>query len=294
MKHLHALLIISSLILFSSCGPRISTSLTSHYSVLDFKQDVIVIGLSDPEPENAEVLGLVKIGDTGFSTKCGYDLVIDKAKLEARKAGGNAIKIIEHLPPSLMGSTCHRIKAKILKLENVESYKPREVVDSTLLNADYALLHIYRNSGIGALLNYDLHLGDTTLCRVKNRWKKTIKIRKDGYNTLWAKTEAKKELPIKIELGREYYVRCAVTMGALVGHPSLELVDNVSGKAEFNAVKIREADKRDVLVLKDGRDIECLIKSEDEQNVYFSIFRDGKKIDTQMSKEKIDTIERAE
>ena len=80
----------------------------------------------------------------------------------------------------------------------------------------------------------------------------------------------------------------------MVGHPSLELVDNVSGKAEFNAVKIREADKRDVLVLKDGRDIECLIKSEDEQNVYFSIFRDGKMIDTQMSKEKIDAIERAE
>jgi hypothetical protein len=294
MKKLHGLLIVAALIFFSSCNPKISTSIRRSYPPLDYKQEIVVIGLAHPEPENAEVLGQVKIGDTGFSTKCGYDIVIDKAKLEARKAGGNAIKIIEHKPPTAMGSTCHRITAKILKAENIESYKPVEVVDSTLLHADYAILHIYRNSGVGALVSYDLHLGDTTICRVKNRWKKSIKVKKDGYNTLWARTEAKKELPMKIEFGREYYIRCAVTMGAFVGHPSLELVDNISGKAEFDAVKLREADKRDLLVLTDGREIECVIKNEDDHNVYFSIFRDGNKIDTQMSKDKIQSIERAE
>lgn len=293
MKKLHGLLIITALIFFSSCSPKISTSVIKNYPPLEYKQEVVVIGLSELEPDIAEVLGQVKIGDAGFSAKCGYDIAIDKAKLEARKAGGNAIKIIEHKPPTAMGSPCHRITAKILKVENVESYKPKEVVDSTLLNADYAILHIYRHSGVGALVSYDLQLGDTTLCRVKNRWKKSIKVKKDGYNTLLARTEVKEELPIKIEFGREYYIRCAVKMGVLVGRPSLELVDNITGKAEFEAVNIRESDKRDLIVLKDGREIECVIKSEDDQNVYFSIFRDRNKIDTQMSKDKVQSIERA-
>jgi len=65
-------------------------------------------------------------------------------------------------------------------------------IDS-LIDADYALMHIYRAGGYGALISFDLHLGDTVICRVKNNWKETIKIDKDGLNTLWASTEAKKE-----------------------------------------------------------------------------------------------------
>lgn len=103
MKKLRGLMIISALIFFSSCNPKISTSISKSYPALDYKQEVVVFGLDQPEPDNAEVLGQVKIGDAGLSTNCGYDIVMDKAKLEARKAGGNAIKIIEHKPPTAMG-----------------------------------------------------------------------------------------------------------------------------------------------------------------------------------------------
>jgi len=41
--------------------------------------------LEEKEPDNAEFLGHVKIGDTGFSTNCSYATIIDDAKLEARK-----------------------------------------------------------------------------------------------------------------------------------------------------------------------------------------------------------------
>lgn len=294
MKNLYGLMIIAILFFLSACNPRISTSINKTYPPLDYKQKVIVIGLSETEPKKAEIIGRVRIGDTGFSTKCGYNIVIDKAKLEARKAGGNAIKIIEHKPPSALGSSCHRITAKILKVEDIEAIKPTETVDSTLLNADYAILHVYRNSGTGALVSFDLHLGDTTICRVKNRWKKSIKVYKDGYNTLWARTEVKKELPIKIEMGHEYYIRCGITMGAFVGHPSLELIDKTTGKVEYDAVKLRKSDKRDLLIMKDGREYECVIKREDDQKVYFSIFNYGRKIDTHINKDEIQTIKRAE
>ncbi len=101
---------------------------------------------------------------------------------------------------------------------------------------DYALLHIYRFGGAGALVGYDIHLGDEVICRAKNKWKTTIEIRKYGHNMIWATTESKIELPINIEMGREYYVRCGIKMGIAVGRPTLDLVDNTTGKFEFDSI----------------------------------------------------------
>ncbi len=238
MKKLHELLIISALILLSSCSPKISTIINRSYAPLDYKDEVILIGLSESEPNNSEVLGQVKISDSGFSTNCGYDIVIDKAKLEARKAGGNAIKIIEHNQPSAMGSSCHRITAKILKIENIENYKSKGE-EEVLLDVDYAILNVYRYRGTGSLVSYDLHLGDSVICRVKNKFKTTIHIKKDGLNSLWAKTEAKSEVPIDVKMGKTYYLRCGINMGVFVGHPKIELIDPKTGKSEFESFKAK-------------------------------------------------------
>ncbi|MEK6476553.1 hypothetical protein WJR50_03425 [Catalinimonas sp. 4WD22] len=238
MKKLHWLMIITVLMCFSSCNPKITTSISNAYSPLDYKQEVVVMGLDQAEPDGAENLGQVKIGDTGFSTKCSYDIVIDKARLEARKVGGNAIKIIEHRPPSAMGSACHRITANILKIENIENYSPK-MEEEVLVDVDYAILNVYRYGGTGALVNYDLHLGDSVICRVKNNYKTTLHINKDGLNTLWAKTEAKSEVPIDVKMGKTYYLRCGVTMGAFVGRPKLDLIDSKTGKSEFESFKAK-------------------------------------------------------
>lgn len=234
MKKIRGLFIVCALILFSSCNPKVFTSISRSYPPLDYMQDVVVIGLDQAEPDDAEVLGQVKIGDTGFTTNCDYDIVIDKAKLEARKAGGNAIKIIQHELPNAMGSTCHRITALILKVDNIEDYTPVE--EEVLSDVDYAILNVYRYGGTGALVGYDLYLGDSVICRVKNNFKTTIHITKDGLNTLWAKTESKSEVPIDVEIGKSYYLRCGITMGFFVGHPKLELIDSRTGKAEFESL----------------------------------------------------------
>lgn len=292
MKKIHGLILISGLILFSSCSPKISTSLSKNYPPLDYKQEVVVIGLDQAEPENAEVLGQVKIGDTGFSTKCSYDIVIDKAKLEARKAGGNAIKIIEHKPPTAMGSTCHRITAKILKVENIENLVLEEKKDE-LLDIDHAIFYVYRPSGAGFAVSYDLHLGDTVICRVKNNYKTKIKIYKDGLNSIWAKTESKTEIPVDVKIGKEYFIRCGITMGAFVGHPSIELVDKSIGKSEFNSIKSK-LDSKDIIIRTNGKRIECEILNEDENNVYFNMTVNGKTVKTQLGKDQVEKIEYAE
>ena len=224
-------------LIISSCSPKISTNISSNYQPLDYRQEVVVFSMDKAEPDGAEFLGQVKIGDTGFSTNCSYDVVVDKAKLEARKVGGNAIKIVEHKMPSVMGSSCHRITARILQVKDVENYILEE--DEVVLDVDYAILNVYRYGGSGAMVSYDLYLGDAVICRVRNNYKTTLHIKKDGLNTLWAKTESKSEVPIDIEMGKTYYLRCGITMGAFVGRPRLELIDSKTGKVEFESFKAK-------------------------------------------------------
>lgn len=234
MKNLLPLLLIAIVISISSCAPKITTNIQKSYAPLDYKQEVMVININQKQPENAEVLGEIKIGDSGFSSNCDYDVVVDKAKLGAREVGGNAIKITWHKPPSIMGSSCHRIKANILKIEYIEQLQLEEE-EEVVLDIDYAILNIYRYSGAGAFVGYDLHLGDSTICRVKNNFKTTLHIKKEGLNTLWVRTESKAEVPIDIEMGRTYYLNCGIRMGIMIGKPVLELVNYSTGKNEFES-----------------------------------------------------------
>jgi len=104
---------------FSSCSPQITTTLSKKYDAIESTQAVKVYDLKEDVPSNSELLGEVSVGDTGFTSKCDYETVIAEASKEARKAGGNALKIISHKYPGL--STCHQIKASIYKVASFEA-----------------------------------------------------------------------------------------------------------------------------------------------------------------------------
>jgi hypothetical protein len=151
----HLIYFLGFIFILSSCGPKISTSISKNYTPTDYREDIRIYGLQDVIPEKSEELGIVKIGDTGFSTKCGWDIAIESAKIEARKTGGNAIKIIEHKPPTVMGSSCHRITAKILKVEKFDEIQifirviaffryELCIVSSTVLKSSLSIGQIYK------------------------------------------------------------------------------------------------------------------------------------------------------
>lgn len=225
-------------IFFSACAPKIRTTLSQKYEPLDYRQEVMVIDLADASPASAELLGTLKIGDAGMSTKCNFAQVLEKAKEEARKVGGNAVKITEHKTPDFM-SSCHRISAEVLRLDNAQLALLKtadEEIDPTI---DHALLYVYRNGGGGALVGYNLYLGDSVLCRVTNRFRQAFKINKTDMTELWAKTESKESVPIAFKKGQTYYLRCSVGMGVMVGRPKLELVSKQAGSREFAKVKTK-------------------------------------------------------
>jgi hypothetical protein len=106
------------------------------------------------------------------------------------------------------------------------------------LDDSCALIHIYRPGAFeGSLVRYTIHMDDEALFRVTNKSKTTVRVTSEGLKTFWAKTETREELPLEIELGNEYYIRCGVRMGAFVGRPRLDIVNNQVGKVEFNRIK---------------------------------------------------------
>lgn len=225
--------------LLTGCSPKISKTISKSIAPLDYRQEVIVFDLDDSIPANSIEVGTLKIGDTGFTVNCGWERMLNDAKLETRKMGGNALKIVKHGYPNPFGSNCHRITANVLVVDESACKAVVETIDSTLLKSNYALIHLFRTGSFGSLINYDVHLGDSVIWRASANTKITVKVTTDGLNSIWAKTESKSEVPVNIKIGQEYYVRCGVTMGAFVGRPKIEILDNIAGKQEFKGLKSR-------------------------------------------------------
>lgn len=107
---------------FNSCSPRISTSISKSYNPLPENTEIQVFDLNEKLPETAILLGTISIDDTGFTTNCDYKTILEVGKAEARKAGGNILKIEEHKFPG-MQSSCHQIKASIYKTDDLSMVK---------------------------------------------------------------------------------------------------------------------------------------------------------------------------
>jgi len=108
--------LMTALIFLSSCSARIITSIQKNYEPIARTEEVKVMNSLTEVPQSAELLGKVDVGDSGFTTNCSYDTVLNAAMLEARKAGGNAICITDHITPDFQ-SSCHRISANIYKID---------------------------------------------------------------------------------------------------------------------------------------------------------------------------------
>lgn len=120
------ILFVLILIILNSCAPSISTTSIQTSESLNAQDDVIVYQKGAILPQNLKLLGKTAIGDSGFTVNCGLDVMIEKAKNEARKIGANAIVITEHILPSIWGSSCHRIKADLVIIDT-QSKEPLNI-----------------------------------------------------------------------------------------------------------------------------------------------------------------------
>ena len=287
-------LIISSILLWS-CGPTKKVQTVANQTPLSYDEMVHILSLEEPYPEKYKSLGTIKIGDSGFTTDCGYEKVIEMAEMEARKIGANVVKITEHKQPNIWTSTCHRITAQLLKVDeqgNTTLSAKNVDEDEEIPGADYAILYIYRPSGADMAINYDVKLNDSTIFRAANKSKKIVKIRKEGVQLLSAATETTESLELDIKFGHIYYIKTYLTMGVMVGRPVIEHLYNDFGEREFSNIRWRKSDMPDIITLKNGEDIECTITGSDNENIHFVRYNaNNKKENWELKKEDIKSFE---
>lgn len=100
----------------AGCAPKVYTMLQKSYPARPAGSEVQLFYLNDPVPDDAEVLGRVEVRDEGSATNCGYTSVVNLAKEETNRAGGDGLHIVWHLIPSMSGRSCHQIAGDMLRL----------------------------------------------------------------------------------------------------------------------------------------------------------------------------------
>lgn len=231
-------LLIASI--FIGCSPKVISSVSTQYAPLSEDEDVLILEVYDELPTEAIILGTIKIGDTGFTASSNgtYEEVLKLAKEQARKAGGNAVKINQHQAPDLYSSV-HRIFADILYIEDPSSIVTAQ---ENLLSdhPDYAVLYFYRLPGAGFVVNYDVSIGETKVYRSKVNTKAEVKVYEEGDYEIWGRTESKSSISLHIKPGQDYYIRCSVAIGAFIGRPLIEQVSVASGRSEYLSIQDSE------------------------------------------------------
>lgn len=105
-------------LLMGACSPYIKTTVSHYYPPLGPDKTITVFEPGDSLKGPYKDLGTVFVGDNGFTVNCQYDRMLGVAMEEARKSGGDALYITGHFYPSIFGSSCHRISARILRLDS--------------------------------------------------------------------------------------------------------------------------------------------------------------------------------
>lgn len=78
--------------------------------------------IGDSVPQSAELIGRVKVLDSGLSTHCQYDQVVALAKEKTAQSGGNALALTDHRKPSIW-SSCHQIAGNMLLIDEAKKHE---------------------------------------------------------------------------------------------------------------------------------------------------------------------------
>lgn len=237
---------VALIVALISCSPRVHTSLQTKspkIMPLDSNALVLVVDTRHLPPDSSSLIGSLTINNTVFSTDCGYDELIKDAQKATRKAGGNILKITEVLDPDVRNS-CYRIKANIMFCKNISQIEAKMLAREDSItkskfpnNPQYALLYVYRPEvQDGYLREYNIHLNDSIICRIKNNSKYQIKLYKKGVNALWAETEARDSVVLNVKFGEEYFLKCTLKMGVIIGRPDMELIPKEQGRYEYEHI----------------------------------------------------------
>jgi len=100
----------------SSCGPKMITNLINKQSALTLYDKVAFLDKHHKLPTDVIKIGHLTFQDTGFTTDCSFNSLMNKARQEARKNAANIVKLVEEKKPDFW-SGCYRLKVALYRYE---------------------------------------------------------------------------------------------------------------------------------------------------------------------------------
>ena len=105
-----------------SCAPKVLTEINNPHTPVVTANEVRLYEVGDSVPQSAELIGWVKVLDSGLSTHCQYDQVVALAKEKTAQSGGNALALTDHRKPSIW-SSCHQIAGNMLLIDETKKHE---------------------------------------------------------------------------------------------------------------------------------------------------------------------------
>ncbi|WP_117883471.1 hypothetical protein [Aureibaculum luteum] len=124
MRKMNKILILITVIGITSCSPKISSNFTNPQSKLSINEKVALLDIEHILPKNIVKVGELRFQDSGFTTDCSFNSLMNQARNEARINGANIVKVIDKKKPNLW-STCYRLKIELYKYTGDVSSLPQ-------------------------------------------------------------------------------------------------------------------------------------------------------------------------
>lgn len=120
MKKLFVLLLIGLV----SCSPKIKSNFANPQPKLSIDQEVALLDMDHNLPGNILKIGNLKFQDSGFSTDCSFNSIMNLARKTARENGANIVKVVGKKKPDIW-SSCYRLDIELYKFEGDVSSLPQ-------------------------------------------------------------------------------------------------------------------------------------------------------------------------
>ncbi len=102
------------LLLLAGCSPKITSNFPNKQTKLSLDDKVALLDVTDTLPSDILKVGDLRFQDSGFSTDCNFNSMMNRARKLARENGANIVKINDKKKPDLW-SSCYRLKIDLYK-----------------------------------------------------------------------------------------------------------------------------------------------------------------------------------
>ncbi|MCH4822699.1 hypothetical protein ML462_05885 [Gramella lutea] len=82
-------------------SPKIKSNYINPQTELTIEDEIALLDIDHELPEDLIKVGELKFQDSGFSTDCSFNSIMNRARQEARKNGANIVKVVDKKAPDI-------------------------------------------------------------------------------------------------------------------------------------------------------------------------------------------------